>query len=448
MKRVISKTCLSIFVLISMLFVFENKSYAASYSVSVSKRTVTAGENVKVTVNGNGCEGSFRVSASNGASVIGNNPIWTGESTTVKAGSSNFTITVSPSSVADSNTGESIKLASKSISVSIKKVGGSTPSNTGSSNNSGTTNNGGTTSKPVVDNRSKVNTLSSLSVSNGELSPKFSSTKTSYTLNLTSEVESLTINAKATDAKATVSGIGKKALKIGTQAFEIMVKAENGSKKSYIINVNVEEKPTVFTEYGNQRLGLLQSTNNIKIPDGYKGTTIELEGQTVSAWTNEKSGLTLVYLMNEKNEKKFYIVENKKVVSEYQVIKIFGKEYTLLTIPKDLKKQESLKLGKVNINDLQLECWTYEDKTHQNYSIVYLMNSNGEKKLYSYEATEGTLQLYTPFEEKTDNTLSYVFMGTTALFAITSLAMFIVHSRFKKKSISAIKDYYESRNID
>ena len=442
MKKQICKFCLSMVVMMTMVLGFSNESYAASFSVSVNKKTVSAGESINVTVNGSGCEGSFKVSASGGASVVGSNPVWTGEPTTVKAGSSDFTITVTPVSVADANTGEAISLSSKSIPITIKSSSGS------STNNGNSSNSGGTTTPQVVDNRSKVNTLSSLTISNGELSPKFSSSKTSYQVNLTSEIDSLTINAKATDSKATVSGTGKKALKIGAQTFEIVVKAENGNKKSYVINVNVEEKPTVFTQLGEQKLGLLKSSVNVEVPEGYKETDGELEGEKITTWTNEKSGLTLVYLMNESGEKKFYVLENGKVADEYKTIKIDGKEYTLLTIPEDLKKQNGLKETKVKIGDVELNGWSFEDETHKNYSVVYLMNSNGEKKLYSYEATEGTLQLYTPFEDKTDNTLAYVFMGTTGLFALSTIALFVMHMNFKKKSISAIKDYYERKNQD
>lgn len=447
MKNKIVKLFISMLITLSVISGYVANIYAASYSVSVSTRSVTSGGTVKVTVNGSGCEGSFAISVNNGASVTGQNPIWTGESSTVKAGSSNFVITVTPKSLADSNTGQSIKLSSKSISISIKSSGGKTPSGGANPPSGGTSTSSGGSTSTVVDNRSKDNNLSSLSISSGTLSPAFSSSKTSYTVDLTSEVESLTINAKAKDSKAKVSGTGKKALKIGTQAFEVVVTAENGSKKSYTINVNVKEKPTVFTQFGETKLGLLKSTHGIEVPNGFVGTTVELEGQSISAWANETSGLTLVYLMDEKENKNFYIFEDGKVSKKYETIKVNGSTYTLVNTPKDLKGVEGLIAGKTKINDIQIDGWSYDDEIHKNYSIVYLMNSDGKANLYSYEATEGTLQLYTaPVEDNSLNTMTYIFMATTGILAVTSIAGFVMYFRFKKKSIAAIKDYYERKN--
>ena len=102
--------------------------------------------------------------------------------------------------------------------------------------------------------------------------------------------------------------------------------------------------------------------------------------------------------------------------------------------------------GKVTICELELDGWTFEDENHQNYSVVYLMNDAGEKNLYVYENTEGTLQKYAAYEQKNDNTLAYVFMGTTLLFAVTTVAVFVMHRNFKKRSIASIKEYYESKN--
>lgn len=75
-----------------------------------------------------------------------------------------------------------------------------------------------------------------------------------------------------------------------------------------------------------------------------------------------------------------------------------------------------------------------------------LMNDKGEKVLYQYESSENTLQLYhQQKEEENDNTKTYIFMLTTALFALTTICSFIYLYFFKKKSIVAIKAYYERR---
>ena len=125
-----------------------------------------------------------------------------------------------------------------------------------------------------------------------------------------------------------------------------------------------------------------------------------------------------------------------------------GKSYILLDAPKDLKGLEGLKSATVKIGETEISGWSFEDEEHKNYSVVYLMNDAGEKSLYSYEGTEGTLQKYVPMAEKNNNTLTYVFIGTTAVFAITTASLAYLYFSFKKKSISAIKDYYDRKNQD
>ncbi len=68
----------------------------------------------------------------------------------------------------------------------------------------------------------------------------FSSSKTSYTLpdNLGT---SISIDATAHDTKANISGTGIKTLNYGSNTFNIIVTAENGSTKTYTIIVNKPE---------------------------------------------------------------------------------------------------------------------------------------------------------------------------------------------------------------
>ena len=69
-------------------------------------------------------------------------------------------------------------------------------------------------------------------------------------------------------------------------------------------------------------------------------------------------------------------------------------------------------------------------KALSHYTLVYLMNEAGETQLYTYEDTEGTLQKYTPVEEENDNTLTYVFIGTTALFVVSTGSTWIYVYKF------------------
>ena len=96
--------------------------------------------------------------------------------------------------------------------------------------------------------KSSVNTLSDLKV-DGVTVAGFSGSKTSYTLDKSST--SINISASATDDKASVSGVGSKTLKYGKNSFNVVVTAENGSKKTYTIVVN---KPDPRSSNNNLKL--------------------------------------------------------------------------------------------------------------------------------------------------------------------------------------------------
>lgn len=77
------------------------------------------------------------------------------------------------------------------------------------------------------------NNLSSLSLSNGALSPAFNASTTNYTSTI--NAANVTIKATTSDSKAKISGAGTKNLNYGANTFNIVVTSESGSKKTYKI---------------------------------------------------------------------------------------------------------------------------------------------------------------------------------------------------------------------
>ena len=96
--------------------------------------------------------------------------------------------------------------------------------------------------------------LHSLSVSAGTLTPAFSPAVTSYTVDVASSVNSLTITAIANDAGAVISGAtGTQALVVGVNTFTVTVTAEDGvSTENYQITITKSPKITasVRNDYG------------------------------------------------------------------------------------------------------------------------------------------------------------------------------------------------------
>ena len=82
------------------------------------------------------------------------------------------------------------------------------------------------------------NWLKSLSVSGYSLTPTFDISATQeYTVTVPSTTSNVTINATTVNTNATVTGTGKVRVVKGINTFKIVVRAENGSKKTYTLNV-------------------------------------------------------------------------------------------------------------------------------------------------------------------------------------------------------------------
>ncbi|MDH6313089.1 hypothetical protein M2137_001876 [Parabacteroides sp. PFB2-10] len=86
-------------------------------------------------------------------------------------------------------------------------------------------------------------TLSDLEVSEGTLAPLFSSTITSYTVTVEYDIEEITIQATANDRYASVSGAGIKPLSEGVNTFDIVVTAEDGTRKTYTVEITRKTNP-------------------------------------------------------------------------------------------------------------------------------------------------------------------------------------------------------------
>lgn len=388
---------------------------AASFGFSASTGAVNAGGSFSATVSVSG-SGMFFFSANNG-SVNPSSQYCDGScSVTVTAGSSG-TVTVTATAGAKGTANEVADRddnpieGSNSVSVAIKQA----------NNNPGTSN----TEKPTTPNtntptetpketekpketdkkedkeetkKSSDNTLSSLSVSKGTLSPKFNSATNVYTLNLTGDVTSIDVSAKAKDSKAIVSGTGKQTLKAGVNKLVISVTAENGSTKNYTINVSVDEKPQINVDYNGSKLGVVTNLDDVNGPNKqFEKTKVKLDGKDVQAWKNNLLNKTVVYLLDEKTGEKNYYVYNtstNKIETIFKPIAILGHNFYIVDIDKNLQTRDGMKFGTVKIEKYELPGWTFTDTAFKNYSLIYVMNEKGDMAYYQYESTEKTLQLY------------------------------------------------------
>ena len=105
----------------------------------------------------------------------------------------------------------------------------------GSDGESTITGSGSSITISIAAPKNSNNNLASLNIAGYNID--FSKDKTSYQLTVEYDVTSIAISASAEDSKANISGIGTKELNLYSNAFNIVVTAENGSRKTYTIEV-------------------------------------------------------------------------------------------------------------------------------------------------------------------------------------------------------------------
>ena len=108
-------------------------------------------------------------------------------------------------------------------------------------------------------NKSSNNYLKNISTSLGTLSPAFNRSQTSYILSFPYDfdyktLEKISINAVKEDTKEKIEGTGVKAVKVGTNVYNLVVTAENGETRTYAIKLI---KPEI-SEDKNIRLATLK----------------------------------------------------------------------------------------------------------------------------------------------------------------------------------------------
>lgn len=440
------KVILSSIAFLMTISLLQLPVYAAGFSVSKSASSVAPGGTFTVSVSVSG-EGRFNFSASNGTVSSSSQWIAGSGSVSVKAGSSGtVTVSVTASDVS-ANDGETVISGTHSVSVAINApASGGNTTNSNNSNSGSTTNNTDTTTQQTEEKKeetkkSNVNTLASLTVSAGELSPAFDGNNTNYEVNVDAKVTSITIDAKATDAKASVSGTGEHALQVGANTLQVVCKAENGSTKTYTITVNVDETPQVYLKLNKQKLGVVRNVKDLGIPESFEATTIKIEENEVTAYHSNNMNKTILYLVNEKGEKNFYLYDEKEgVTSIFIPVTVLGRNVYIIAVKKDDVKVDHTKFNKIQIDNNTFEGWTFTDD--KNYSLIMVMNQKGEKVIYQYEATENTLQLYHQVKQEQSNQpkqqkniMTYVFAATTVVFALISLVLiryFFIHKKSLK----------------
>lgn len=224
------KIMITYFLILVAMIIFGSKAQAASASISASTTSAKVGENIKITVSINGASWNLNLSGavSNSYADVtddaeNTNKTYTTSFTPSSAGK--YTVNLK-GKVNDSNFSASNIDTAVTINVSNTTTGTTTKNETTPSTNQ----------KAETQKKSSNANLSNLGIRPNDFSG-FKAGTTTYNVTVPKNVEEVEVYGKAQDSKAKVAGTGKKKLQEGKNTATVTVTAEDGTKKTYTINI-------------------------------------------------------------------------------------------------------------------------------------------------------------------------------------------------------------------
>lgn len=219
-----------------------HKVEAASATIT-ENRTVTVGTPVTVSATVNAGAWSLNLSG------VGQSRSLVGQTSSVGNETASTSITFTPTQAGEytfSLTGDMTDFsadAAETVSRNcvIVAKNNETPSTgggatTGSSDGNNTSNNDNADTGNTTTQKSSNANLSNLGIRPNDFTG-FKPGTTTYQVEVPENVTEIEVYATAQNAKASISGTGKKSLNVGANAFNVVVTAEDGTKKTYTINV-------------------------------------------------------------------------------------------------------------------------------------------------------------------------------------------------------------------
>lgn len=414
---------------------------AASLSVSANKSMVVVGSTVIVTVNASGASGweyclnydTSMYSLTNATSDTGGKCVRTGATL---IGYSKVTFTL-----------KAVKSGTSTISIVDAIMYGDDGGVVSSTKGSVTL-----VSKTQAEIEASYSTnadLKSLQVEGFEITPVFNKNTLEYTLEVPNEVESVSVSAIKADSSATVRGSGDIALTEGTNRVEIIVTAEKGNKKTYVLSITRKELNPITINVDGKTLSVVRKSDVLEAPSYYTGTTVFIDDTEVPAFTSEITGFTLVGLKDEEGTIALYRIENGSYLF-YQQVTMDGVVFVPLSAPELLSDYSLSKSVLVQESSV---VGYYKEGMDENFVLVYGMNAKtGESQWYQYDFTEGTLQRFQNKEVvqlkedlKDYFLLVIVFASGLGLSILSIIILLIMNSKGKKKQLKMLTMLEQSK---
>ncbi len=296
--------------------------------------------------------------------------------------------------------------------------------------------------------------LSSIKLSSGSLSPAFNPNTTSYTATVKYSVESITISGSVADGKSTYSGGGTFNLQVGNNERVLTVTAEDGTKKSYTINIKrMTEQETADAEQAARDANpllvvidgvdytIVNSFEGIPVPLGFTEGTITRKEAEIAVLNDDGGRYQLCWLVDANGENgSFYNRDENDNFTKLAFINANNQFYIVEDISDDIVLPSTFVREPFDNNGQKFDAIKYVDEMLKDF---YIFNCyvpvQAENALYRYDSVEGTMQRAIDFDaavkaasdllkEQSEKSWfeSMDKMGKIVFFAIIAVAVLLV----------------------
>lgn len=297
---------------------------------------------------------------------------------------------------------------------------------------------------------SKNNNLSALEVEGFTLTPEFKTDILEYSVVVPENTKEVNIKATVQDKRASVNGIGTQAVNSGANKFSVVVRAQSGAEKTYVINVEVKDENPINVTVNGKNYTVVKIKENLPAASLYTETTININGFEIPAYKNDNTNLVLVGLKDEEGNISLYIYnKDKNEYQEYNEIGVNKITIYPLTSNEEIK---GYKKDTITINGVKVDGYYYTKDS--DYVIIYGINvETGDKGFYMYDKKMQSLIKYNDEYiidlNKKIELYSYIIIGFSGVFILMIIIMIALAKKKsgKKKNQKPIEKEIK-KNVD
>lgn len=281
---------------------------------------------------------------------------------------------------------------------------------------------------------SKNNNLASLGVEGFTLTPEFNANTLEYSVTVPEDTKNVNITGTVQDKKASITGDGVHDVNQGNNKFLVTVKAENGSEKTYTINVDVKDENPIEVTMGDKKYTVVKIKENLPIASLYNEYSIKINEFDIPAYKNDYTGLVLVGLKNNEGNISLFIYDDENnSYKEYNELK--SSQITIYPL-KPEENIEGYKKGNVKIQDIDVEGFYLNEDS--DFFVIYGVNvETGDKGFYMYDKKMQTLikyndELSSLLSEKI-KLYTYIIIGFISLSVVMLIIIIVLVCKKGKK---------------